>query len=323
MVDGFNHHLIKQYLNKYLEAYHELKEQHEKYQALVRRVNEFNANQEQYEYTYKELEAIDLKEGEEGKIDNQISLLENYDKIYSLMMENKELADGQSLNDLYQIKDNLNKLSEYQDEYKAIHARVNDLYYELEDIYETLTRKPSRMEYDPALLDSLIERSRAINNLKKKYKKSFDELLSYHKELGELLAYKEDYSILLKEEKDKYIASYNATYLAAMDLHKVREQIGLNIAKELEKTLGELALTCRFNIEVNATLCDENYSLSIFNENGVDAIEFYIETNVGEGLKPLAKVVSGGELSRVMLAIKLLYKSTKFKPSFLMKRYRY
>ncbi len=307
MVDGFNHHLIKQYLNKYLEAYHNLKEQNEKYQALVRRINEFNANQDQYEYAYKELEAIDLKQGEESEIENQISLLENYDKIYSLLMENKELAEGQSLNDLYQIKENLKKLSEYQDEYKAMHARVNDLYYELEDIYETLTRKPSRMEYDPALLDSLIERSRAIANLKKKYKKSFEELLSYHQELGELLTHKEDYSILLKEEKDKFIASYHTTYQAALDLHKVREQIGLNIAKELEKSLGELALTCRFDIVVNATTSDENYSLGVFNENGIDAIEFYIETNVGEGLKPLAKVVSGGELSRVMLAIKLLY----------------
>ena len=92
-----------------------------------------------------------------------------------------------------------------------------------------------------------------------------------------------------------------------MDLHKVREQIAINVAKQLENTLEELALKCRFKIVVNAAQNIEDYTLNLFNENGIDAIEFYIETNIGEGMKPLAKVVSGGELSRIMLAIKILY----------------
>ena len=307
MVDGFNSRLINQYLDKYLVSYAALKEQASSYNALVKRIDEFNRNQEDYEYAYKEIKALSLKENEEEEINSEISLLENYDKIYSLLMESKELMDGDALNNIYTIKENVSKLSEYQNEYQDYIERLNNAYYELEDMFEEIKKKADYLNYDPEHLDALIERSHAINALKKKYNKTFDELRAYEDELNELLKYKEDYSILLKEEKDKLQAAYDEAYVRAMDLHKVREDIGLSITKDLEKTLSELALTCRFNVAVNGKEKDENLDISIFNETGIDTIEFFIETNIGEGLKPLAKVVSGGELSRIMLAIKLLY----------------
>ena len=307
MVDGFNSRLINQYLDKYLVSYAALKEQASSYNALVKRIDEFNRNQEDYEYAYKEIKALSLKENEEEEINSEISLLENYDKIYSLLMESKELMDGDALSNIYTIKENVSKLSEYQNEYQDYIERLNNAYYELEDMFEEIKKKADYLNYDPEHLDALIERSHAINALKKKYNKTFDELRAYEDELNELLKYKEDYSILLKEEKDKLQAAYDEAYVRAMDLHKVREDIGLSITKDLEKTLSELALTCRFNVAVNGKEKDENLDISIFNETGIDTIEFFIETNIGEGLKPLAKVVSGGELSRIMLAIKLLY----------------
>ena len=307
MVDGFNSRLINQYLDKYLVSYAALKEQASSYNALVKRIDEFNRNQEDYEYAYKEIKALSLKENEEEEINSEISLLENYDKIYSLLMESKELMDGEALNNIYTIEENVSKLSEYQNEYQDYIERLNNAYYELEDMFEEIKKKADYLNYDPEHLDALIERSHAINALKKKYSKTFDELRAYEDELNELLKYKEDYSILLKEEKDKLQAAYDEAYVRAMDLHKVREDIGLSITKDLEKTLSELALTCRFNVAVNGKEKDENLDISIFNETGIDTIEFFIETNIGEGLKPLAKVVSGGELSRIMLAIKLLY----------------
>ena len=307
MVDGFNARLVSQYLDKYLTRYALLKKQSETYHSLVKRIDEFNKNQEAYEYAYNEIKALNLKEGEEEEISSEITLLENYDKIYSLLMESKELMDGEALSNIYQIKENINKLSEYQNEYQEYLSRLDNAYYELEDMFEEIKHKASYLNYDPEHLDTLIERSHAINNLKKKYNKDFNELIKYQDELNELLKYKEDYSILLKEEKDKLSTIYEETYVAAMDLHKVREDIGLNITKDLEKTLSELGLTCRFNVTVNSKEKNDELDIGIFSDNGIDTIEFYIETNIGEGLKPLAKVVSGGELSRIMLAIKLLY----------------
>lgn len=307
MVDGFNSRLVNQYLDKYLVSFSTLKEQASSYNALVKRIDEFNRNQEEYEYAYSEIKALGLKENEEEEINSEISLLENYDKIYSLLMESKELMDGDVLNNIYTIKENVSKLSEYQNEYQDYIERLNNAYYELEDMFEEIKKKADYLNYDPEHLDALIERSHAINALKKKYNKTFDELRAYEDELNALLKYKEDYSILLKEEKDKLQAAYDEAYARALDLHKVREDIGLSITKDLEKTLNELALSCRFNVAVIGKEKDADLDISIFNETGIDTIEFFIETNIGEGLKPLAKVVSGGELSRIMLAIKLLY----------------
>lgn len=307
MVDGFNSRLVNQYLDKYLVSFSALKEQASSYNALVKRIDEFNRNQEEYEYAYSEIKALGLKENEEEEINSEISLLENYDKIYSLLMESKELMDGDTLNNIYTIKENVSKLSEYQNEYQDYIERLNNAYYELEDMFEEIKKKADYLNYDPEHLDALIERSHAINALKKKYNKTFDELRAYEDELNALLKYKEDYSILLKEEKDKLQAAYDEAYTRAMDLHKVREDIGLSITKDLEKTLNELALSCRFNVAVIGKEKDADLDITIFNETGIDTIEFFIETNIGEGLKPLAKVVSGGELSRIMLAIKLLY----------------
>ena len=201
-------------------------------------------------------------------------------------------------------------MEKYDHDYQDFNKRLSEAYYEIEDIYAELKRKADNLDYDPSELDTLIEKSRTISALKKKYNKSFDELISYAEELKELLKNKDDQQVLLKEEKEKLIESYEETYQRALDVHAIRKDIALKIAKDIEKSLGELGLNCRFNVDVLAKENKNDLSLDLFNENGIDNIEFNIETNLGEGLKPLAKVVSGGELSRVMLAIKMLYVKT-------------
>lgn len=310
MVDGFSERLVNEYLEKYRSSLEELKKQNTHYLELVKRIEEFNKNQDEYAYAYQEINALQLNEGDEEAIEARIALLSNYDKIYALSMENKELADGSSLEDIYRIKENIASLEKYDLDYQDYNKRLNEAYYEIEDIYSEIKRKADNLDYDPAELDNLIEKSHAIAALKKKYNKSFDELIKYAEELKELLKNKEDHQVLLKEEKEKLLNVYNDTYQRAMDVHKIRADIAIKIAKEIEKSLGELGLNCRFVVDVIAKEKAEEVEVNLFNEDGVDTVEFNIETNLGEGLKPLAKVVSGGELSRVMLAIKMLFVKT-------------
>ena len=307
MVDGFSERLVGEYLEKYRSSLELLKKQNNRYNELIKRIEEFNKHQEEYAYAYQEINALQLSEGDEQAIEARIAILSNYDKIYALSMENKEIADGSSLEDIYRVKDNIEVLENYDAEYQDINKRLNDAYYELEDIYSEIKRKADHLDYDPAELDNLIEKSHAINSLQKKYNKSFDELLTYAEELKELLKNKEDHQVLLNEEKEKLTVLYNDTYEKALDVHKVRDNIAIKIAKEIEKSLGELGLSCRFDVKVNAKEKGNDLAMDLFNEDGIDTVDFNIETNIGEGMKPLAKVVSGGELSRVMLAIKMLY----------------
>ena len=196
MVDGFSERLVNEYLDKYHVSLELLKKQNDHYNELVKRIEEFNKNQEEYAYAYQEINALQLNEGDEQAIEARIAILSNYDKIYALSMENKQLADGSSLEDIYSIKDNIDDLQKYDTEYEDINKRLNEAYYELEDIYSEIKRKADNLDYDPAELDSLIEKSHAIASLKKKYKKSFDELIAYANELKELLNNKEDHQVV-------------------------------------------------------------------------------------------------------------------------------
>ena len=307
IVDGFKYDLINEYKDIYLSSLEKLKEKEKEYQSLVNQINDIKAKRDSYEYALKELTSFDLKEGEEEEIDEEIELLNNFDKIYELLQESKEIIEKDSLSDIYSIKENINKLSKYQSEYVEVYEKINDHYYELEAIYEDLIKKTDRLDYDPKRLDDLIERKNSLSQLKKKYGKDTKELIEYQETLEKLLQSNEDLDISLKEKRDELSAQYDETYGYALNLSKVRQEVSLNIEKELMNNLKDLSLSSIFKIVINTQKKDGNLSLSIFNENGIDDIDFYIETNIGEGLKPLSKVVSGGEMSRIMLAIKVLF----------------
>ena len=312
IVDGFKKDTIDEYKNKYLDSLNLLKEENDHYLDLLKRIEEIKNNEEQYKYDLKELKSLALEKGEENNIKERIAFLNNYDKIYSLIKESEEIINKDALSDIYQIKNNVNSLSSYQNEYKELYERINNAYYEIEDIFDSLNKKSRHFDYDPKELEDLEIRLSAINSLKKKHNKTFEELLIYQEELESILSKEEDYTTLLNEEKEKLQDIYNRTYVLANDLSKVRKEIAKVIEKESEKHLLDLGLKSVFEVRINSFNKPSDIDLSIFNDNGIDDIDFYIETNIGEGLKPLAKIASGGEVSRIMLAFKaLIIKSSK------------
>ena len=307
IVDGFKYDLVNDYKNKYLTSLESLKNKEKEYLDLLDKVNEIKEKREEFEYQLKELEAFGLRENEEEEINSEIELLKNFDKIYELLHESKELIEKDSLSDIYEIKENISKLSNYQSEYADIYEKLNDHYYELESIFDDIKHKTNHLDYDPKRLDELEERRSDLKGLLKKYKKDIPELIAYKEELKLLLQSDEDLSISVNEKRKELEDSYNQTYDYAYSLSKLRSEISHNIEKELMANLKDLSLESIFSIRINTQEKDKDLSLSIFNENGIDDIDFYIETNIGEGIKPLNKVVSGGEMSRIMLAIKALF----------------
>ena len=307
IIDGFKYELINEYKAKYLNELEALKKANDEYQALVSKIKDIKDKRDIYEYELKEISSLNLSLDVEEDIRSRIELLKNYDKIYALLEESKELIDKDSLEDIYNIKENISKLSEYQSEYSPIVEKLNDYYYELEDIYSNIKHKLSHLDYNPNELDELETRSNAINQVKKKYGKSVAELLEYQKQLKLLLQDDVDLDTSLKEERNKLSLQYDKTYQSANELSELRRGIAKSISNELVSNMADLALKVKLDIQVTSSKKDENLSLSIFTPNGIDEVEFYIETNIGEGMKPLAKVVSGGEMYRIMLAIKALF----------------
>ena len=307
IIDGFKYELVKEYHDKYLSSLSLLKDKQKEYDAIVSRIQEIKERRDIYEYEYNELKSFNLSLNEEEENEQRIELLKNFDKIYALMEEIKSLTDKDSLSDLYQIKKNLEKLSSYQNEYQEIYEKVNDYHLELEEIYADLVKKFNRLDYDPQELEDLENRQSEIGILKKKYHKEVPELIAYLQELEILLKSDEDLDTELNNKKVELASIYDETYQYALDMSKIRNEIARIIEKELIANLNDVALKSDFQIVINTAKKDNSLSLDIFKETGIDDVDFLIETNIGEGLKPLAKVVSGGEMSRIMLAIKALF----------------
>lgn len=307
IIDGFKYNLVKEYQNKYLSSLNKFKEKRQEYSAIIKKINDIKEKKDIYEYHFKELTDYSLSLDEEEKIINKIELLKNYDKVYNLLEETNALIREDFLDKLYEVKDHTERLSEYQKEYTTTSEKLNDYYYEIESIFDDLKKDFERLDYDPIELNNLETRLNDLDNLKKKYKMSIEELIKYRDSLSELLKLNENYDEVLNETKNELIVLYNDTYSAGVELSKLREDIASSIERELEKNMLDLSLKARFKVELKRCEKEDDLSGSIFKDEGIDNIDFLIETNVGEGLKPLSKTISGGEASRIMLALKALF----------------
>ena len=311
ILDGFKQDLIDEYLAKYNRLKEQLILDKKEYEQLLAKKQEVENNREELLNELHELEAFPLEEQYENDLENRISLLLNYDKIYSLVEETKQLFDSSSLDDIYRIKDNLKELSQYQSEYTSQSERLEEIYYEIEDMYRDIRHKFGDIEYNPNELEELQNNLSDFRQLKKKYKMDVDGLRNRRDQLKAILVDKEDFEVLIEDSKKKYDESFAKTLEVAKDISKIRSELANNVKNEVEAHLKDLGLDSKFNIEVTQNSGED---ISIFKDKGIDDVNFFIETNVGEGLKPLAKVLSGGEASRLILAIKIIYlKSKKIK----------
>lgn len=303
IIDGFSFELSTRLKDEYTSLLNQYKEKKEEYNLLLQKKAKFEEARDFYEYQYGELKAADLKEGEEEEISSEISLLRNYDKIYSLVQETNEIINGSFMDDFYRLSDNLSKLANYQKQYEESHEKIDERYYEIEDVLNNLKKEFRSLDYDPNRLNDLEQRDSDLSSLQRKYKKSIPELIAYRDELGTILGKNSSFEGSLEEKKEEMLQSLKEAISKAKELTLLRTRNAKTIEKELTHSLKDLLLNVRFQILFK----DEKEDESSLKENGIDDVDFLIETNIGEGLKPLSKVISGGEASRIMLAFKALF----------------
>lgn len=303
IIDGFSFELSTRLKDEYTSLLNQYKEKKEEYSLLLEKKAKLEEARDFYEYQYGELKAADLKEGEEEEISSEISLLRNYDKIYSLVQETNEIINGSFMDDFYRLSDNLSKLANYQKQYEESHEKIDERYYEIEDLLNNLKKEFRSLDYDPNRLNDLEQRDSDLSSLQRKYKKSIPELIAYRDELGTILGKNSSFENSLEEKKEEVLQSLKEAISKAKELTLLRTRNAKTIEKELTHSLKDLLLDVRFQILFK----DEKEDESSLKENGIDDVDFLIETNIGEGLKPLSKVISGGEASRIMLAFKALF----------------
>ena len=247
-----------------------------------------------------------LLTGEDEALEEEISLLQNSEKIFSSLAGAYQVASDSEysiLSAMKQVSDLVGETSSYSKDLADLSQRLESLYYEYEDACVSIRDLRDGTVFDPAALDQAIGRYETIKHLKEKHGRSIPELLEYAEELRTRLS-----SI---DNADEEIAAlqvqiaHTAASLesASEDLSALRRASAAELETLITEQLGQLNFSdAAFAIDFKKAV-DANGN-TLFSAEGTDIVEFLITTNRGEPLKPLSKIASGGEMSRIMLAFK-------------------
>lgn len=259
----------------------------------------------------QELEAAGLKEGEKDALEHEVNVLKHAATLHDLAQRSYQsvyLDRDSILGQLASVEKNLEMLAKIDASQEPLRANLNEARIHLEELAHTLQKYASGISLDSHRLTAVEERLAALQRLTKKYGGSFDGLLQRRDELRGILNEDEQSDLVetkaqaeLKQLQDKYLS--RATELSAK-----RMEAGRRLAGEVEAVLANLDMH-RARFEVQFEDRDRNNSTSsdsAFSANGLDHLQFLLSANPGEDLKPLSKVASGGELSRILLALKSL-----------------
>lgn len=249
-------------------------------------------------YQIDELEKAEITPGERDELKARKTLINNSQKVIeSLNVAYEALkADGAGIDMITDAESEISDASAYMEALGEASEKITDIRYELEDIAETVRDAMSEVDFDQSELEEIDERLDLLYRLSKKYGNTEEEMLEYLEkaktELDNIAFSEEKVKELQKQEKE----ALAETEAAAKKLTEARKAAGEKLSEAICSELEFLDMpNVRFVVK-----CDD-IGLT---ENGKDEIEFLISANVGEEPKPLAKIASGGELSRIMLAIK-------------------
>lgn len=255
------------------------------------------SKKELYNLIIKEIDNLKLKEDEEIELEQEYKLLFNSGIISEKL---KYIVSTLSSYELKGVRRELEKISEYGEEFNELYSRFDNIYEEYIDILSELEHKFNNIQNDDTKLDKVSLKLEKIRKIKVKYGKSIPELLIYSKELKDKLKLIDFSSEILNEKikhRDKLLYTYEEY---SSKLSNMRKDKANYLKKLVSDELIELNMkNVIFDIEFK-----ENEKLNL---NGKDIVRFLISTNKGESLKDLSKIASGGEISRIMLALKIVF----------------
>ena len=291
----------KEKYEKYLEIKQELKNNYGDEKERERKLDLLR-------YQFNEIEEANLKVNEEENLEEKRKLMLNSEKI-SKNLNEADIAIGENSIDSINIAIRaLEKIENIDKKYEDISSNLKNIYYELQEISRDISEHKEDVYFDEEERNEVEERLDLIYNLKRKYGNDVQEILNYKDEIEAEINHIEnldEYNNKLKKELKQL--KEEMTKLAEK-MHELRNEYGKVLSININKVLEDLEMkNANINIHVD-------YNEEDFFENGKDIVEFYITTNLGEDEKQLAKIASGGEMSRIMLAIKKVLADTDKMP---------
>ncbi|MCO6541655.1 DNA repair protein RecN [Bombilactobacillus bombi] len=299
LLDEFGAEQIAQPLATYqsqYQIYHKLKKQ----LANLQNNQQQRAQQlDMLQFQVQEIQTAALQVNEEEKLIDEQKKLANFERIHSSLQKAYTYLAQNNTGIVEQVSDVLKamqNISEYEDEYAQIAQEIESAYYDLQDSQERISQQLELQDYNPTRLDEIEQRLQLIHDLEKKYGNTVAEVIAFGEKAQQQLQQLQQEQQDPQQLQEKLHHQTQLLQKAAQRLSQNRHQTAKHLTQSIEKQLKSMYME-KTTFEVRLTPQD-------YTEQGNEAIEFYLQTNPGEQLKPLAKVASGGELARIMLALK-------------------
>ena len=286
------------------------------YQSIEKKVRNHQKNEKEFaqrmdmlQFQCEEIKAAQLVAGEEELLAEERAKLSNFQKIASALTTSYGAINDEGTNSLDNVALAMNELTSIEhldNEYKKISDAIQTSYYLLQEASGDLTRLIDGLELDGNRLDEVENRLELIRQMKRKYGESIESILIYYQEITSELAEVDFLEGKTGQLEELLVEKKKQSLESASELSKLRKKTARQLESSILKELKELYMA-RTKFEVKFLPVPSNQ----LTEEGIDQVEFYITTNPGEPLKPLVRVASGGELSRVMLALKTIFSKSQ------------
>ena len=307
-LDGFIGEELLKYKQEYKENYTRYIEIKQELKANYGDEKERERKLDLLKYQFNEIEEAELKEKEEEELEEKRKIMLNSEKISNSLNEADEAIGESSIDSINLAIRAMEKIEGIDTKYEAITSNLKNIYYDLQELSRDISNEKEDIYFDEQERNEVEERLDLIYSLKRKYGNNILEILNYKEEIEKEIQHIEnldDYNRKLKKELKQI--KEKMTKLA-INIHNLRKEYAKVLGININKILEDLEMkNAKINIHVD-------YKEEEFFENGKDEIEFYITTNLGEDEKQLSKIASGGEMSRIILAIKKVLADTDKMP---------
>ncbi len=286
---------------QYLKALHA-------YRELARKRQETMENLDFLRHQAEDIDSHNLEAGEEETIEQRLKTLRNFDTIFHAVKGAYEAAfEHEAPEQVFEAARSLEEAERHDENFSSFRERLESAYFELDDIRTALYEQLNALDFDPDELERLETRKHTLETLKRKYGMSIEALIARRSEIEEELAAASDYDERLEEAKTQATHAFEEAYEAAQALSDLRRRTAERIEDAMEQELSDLELKeASFTIALERREPEHFEDSHALGESGLDRVDFRLTTNRGETPKPLKHVASGGELSRIMLALKTL-----------------
>ena len=308
LLDHFAPPTFEEAHRHYTELYEEYVELRKKLRQTVEDEQTIAQHIDLYTFQLNEIDEANLVVGEDEALEKEQQKLQHFHRLFERLTTAYESLNGESkgLDYIGSAMSDLEDAATIDDDMKPISETVSASFYSLQDVIHSLSSTIDDMAFDPMRVEEVESRLALLATLKRKYGQTVEAILTYREEIEEKLDRLLHRDEQLAEEQERLAQVEADLAIEANELSLIRQETAKRLEKAVMEQLEQLYMekaTFRVSIETKEPLA--------FDANGSDDVQFLISTNVGEPLKPLTQIASGGEISRMMLALKTIFSKTQ------------